>query len=324
MPHEYAASGNKGPRFGLLCSYYYFKRKQLSDLFTRFAPLDVEIMADSGGFQAWSMGTPIAVQDYIAWLKAQGNAVFSYANLDAIGDPVGTWRNQQIMEEAGLLPIPVFHYGSDWKWLDHYQARYPYIMLGGMVSERQRGTKALGRWLLDVFRRASRDVVFHGLGTSSPTLLEAFPFYSADSSSWQSGVRYGSTDLYDPWRHTWVRFQTDGYKHDYDRSPLLHLYGLSTHLMRNVLRTERFDHKNDRSRKGHSLYDTHITSACATSWMVYERYLQERHGKVYIPRSNRPPGMRYYLVNPSDALLRCRQLLPQVEAQLATRDYRKR
>src|SRR5690606_5885633 len=45
---------------------------------------------------------------------------FLYANLDVIGNPELTWRNQKYLEEEhNLSPIPVIHKG-DIKWLDFY------------------------------------------------------------------------------------------------------------------------------------------------------------------------------------------------------------
>jgi hypothetical protein len=156
----------------------------------------VELFLDSGAFSAWSQGKEIDIQDYIAFIKEHKDVITTYANLDVIGDPAATWKNQMIMEDAGLLPLPVFHYGEDIKWLQRILKRnYEYISLGGMVPI---STGDLIHWLDDLFTHYLCDsdgmpiVKVHGFGLTSLRLMLRYNWWSVDSTSWVLTGRMGS------------------------------------------------------------------------------------------------------------------------------------
>ena len=75
----------------------------------------VDLFLDSGAFSAMTQGVKIDIYEYIDFIKEHEDVLEVYANLDVIGSAEGTWKNQMIMEEAGLKPLPVFHYGEDEK-----------------------------------------------------------------------------------------------------------------------------------------------------------------------------------------------------------------
>ena len=95
----------------------------------------VNLFLDSGAFSAKTQGVNINIEDYIAFIKKHRKYINVYANLDVIGNPDATLNNQKIMEEAGLRPIPVFHYSEDpEKYLKPLIKKYDYIAVGGMVG----------------------------------------------------------------------------------------------------------------------------------------------------------------------------------------------
>ena len=156
----------------------------------------VELFLDSGAFSAWSQDKEIKIQDYINFIKEHENVIDVYANLDVIGDAKATWKNQQVMEEAGLTPLPVFHYREDEKWLKRYLAKdYDYISLGGMVPI---STTGLIPWLNKLFDKFLTDkkgmpkIKVHGFGLTSLPLMLRYPWYSVDSTSWVITGRMGS------------------------------------------------------------------------------------------------------------------------------------
>jgi hypothetical protein len=156
----------------------------------------VELFLDSGAFSAWSQGKQINIQEYIAFIKAHLDSITVYANLDVIGDAEATWKNQMIMEKAGLKPLPVYHYGENIKWLQRILTKgYDYISLGGMVPI---STGDLIHWLDDLFTHYICDekgmpkVKVHGFGLTSLRLMLRYPFYSVDSTSWVVTGRMGS------------------------------------------------------------------------------------------------------------------------------------
>lgn len=156
----------------------------------------VDLFLDSGAFSAWAQGQEIKIEDYIAFIKENESSITTYSNLDVIGDPRGTWQNQKIMEQVGLSPLPVFHYGSDLKWLKKILKKgYKYMALGGMVPI---STQALIPWLDDLFSNYLTDekgmpfIKVHGFGLTSLRLLFRYPWFSVDSTSWVVTGRLGS------------------------------------------------------------------------------------------------------------------------------------
>lgn len=156
----------------------------------------VDLFLDSGAFSALTQGITIDIQEYIEFIKKNEKVITHYSNLDVIGDAVGTWKNQKIMEEAGLMPIPVFHYGEDEKWLRKYlEGGYDYLSLGGMVPI---STTALTTWLDRLFLNNLTDkngmpiIKVHGFGLTSFSLMFRYPWYSIDSTSWVVTGRLGS------------------------------------------------------------------------------------------------------------------------------------
>jgi len=154
----------------------------------------VNLFLDSGAFSAMTQGVSIDIQEYIQFIQDNKECIDVYANLDVIGNPGATWKNQLIMEKAGLTPLPCFHYGEDVKWLKLYISKgYEYIALGGMVK-----TPNLISWLDDLWSRYLTDdegvpiVKIHGFGLTGLTLLLRYPWYSVDSTSWVVTGRLGS------------------------------------------------------------------------------------------------------------------------------------
>lgn len=154
----------------------------------------VELFLDSGAFSAMTQGVTIDIQEYIQFIKENEDVIEVYANLDVIGSAELTYKNQRIMEQAGLKPLPVFHYGEDVKWLKKYLAQgYEYIALGGMVK-----TPHLIYWLDDLWHNYLTDakgmpiIKVHGFGLTGLSLMMRYPWYSVDSTSWVVTGRLGS------------------------------------------------------------------------------------------------------------------------------------
>ncbi|HSH25605.1 MAG TPA: hypothetical protein VLA13_08730 [Massilibacterium sp.] len=172
--------------------YSYFHLKQTQGIIMKSNKVD--LFLDSGGFSAWSQGVEIDIQEYIAFIKKHLDVIDVYANLDVIGDAEATYKNQRIMEKEGLCPLPVFHYGSDEKYLKRYLKKYDYISLGGLVPI---STSALIPWLDYIFDTYITDdsgmpaVKVHGFGVTSLRLMLRYPWYSVDSTSWVTTGRMG-------------------------------------------------------------------------------------------------------------------------------------
>ena len=117
------------------------------------------------------------------------------AVLDGIGDPLETYRNQLTMEALGVKPMPCFHAGEDERYLEWYIQNYDYISLGGMVGS---STKQLMLWLDRVWDKYLVDgagkprLKVHGFGITSIPIMERYPWWSCDSSSWIQAGSFGS------------------------------------------------------------------------------------------------------------------------------------
>lgn len=216
----------------LLISYNYYGRMDLDRLFGKHAtvPLpEMDVFADSGAFSAMTKGNVIDIQQYIAWIKRYQHLFKVYAVLDVIRDPIGTLRNQQIMEDAGLRPIPAFHTSEHFAHLEHYiDHGHRYIALGGMAST-AKTVDALMAWLVRCFKLArtlDEPVRYHGFASTSWKLLNTFPWYSVDSSSWNQGFLYGSVTLFDDQVGKFIEFSLSDHKEIIRAAPLLRRYGI--------------------------------------------------------------------------------------------------
>lgn len=157
---------------------------------TRDNLLKLNVLLDSGAYSADQQNTVIDVHQYIAYIKEHKPDI--YFNLDVIGDDVGSWKNQAVMEDAGLNPLPVFHIEDDIKYLYRCIDNYEYFALGGLAGgaseqTRQRFLDVCWDIICDTPDRLPKCKV-HGLGLASPLLVARYPFYSIDTAS---GIHYG-------------------------------------------------------------------------------------------------------------------------------------
>jgi hypothetical protein len=165
-------------------SYHYIKKINFVE---RIREEGVKVFLDSGAFSAFTKGAKTDLPAYCEYIHRCQDIILMPSVLDAIGDPEGTWRNQVEMERRGVRPLPCFHYGEPEALLQHYIKNYEYITLGGMVPI---STPQLKLWLDRLFKDYICDehgkpiVKVHGFGLTSLPLMERYPWYSVDSSTW--------------------------------------------------------------------------------------------------------------------------------------------
>lgn len=260
----------------VLVSYHYYKGVDLDDELGSFATPIEATFADSGGFSAWTKGAVIRTDEYAAWVHRWSHRFTWHANLDVIGSPEGTWRNQIVLEKRhGLTPLPVFHVGEPWVFLDKYLDRgHPYICLGGMVG--RPAPQAL-QWAARCFQRA-RDggfkTVFHGFGQTRRRIADNLPWYSIDSSSWGSGQRYGIVMLWDDGA---ARFRT------------ARMGKADAHRWGRLIR----DHGTDpRELSGGQFNHTVAARTSAVAWLRYADWLRRRY---QVPLVGAEDGPHLYL-----------------------------
>jgi hypothetical protein len=181
----------------ILESYHYVNSQRHVDDMRRQG---AKVFLDSGAFSAHSLGVAIDIDAYCDYIKRnmdilriEDGAVMASV-LDGIGDPLQTYRNQLYMESQGAKPLPCFHFGEDIRYLEWYVANYEYITIGGLVRRTAEDQRVwLDRiWptMLDGSGRPKLKV--HAFGMTAPWLMERYPWYSVDSSSWIQAAAFGS------------------------------------------------------------------------------------------------------------------------------------
>lgn len=166
----------------------------------------VKCILDSGAYSAWGQGIEIDLRDYIRYVQEHKHLLESYVNLDSIpakktleareAAARQSYKNQQVMKEAGLHPIPVFHQGENWLWLEKMlKDGETYIGLSTGGQHRQ-PRPSIYRWLDQCFSRLcdaqGRPLVrIHGFGITSRLLLLRYPCTTVDSTTWELLAGYG-------------------------------------------------------------------------------------------------------------------------------------
>lgn len=168
----------------ILESYHYIFRKSYVKKIRKDG---IKVFLDSGAFSAFTKGVKVDIKKYCRYIQENEDIIECSSVLDAIGDPQGTYVNQCAMEKLGVRPLPCFHYNEDPRYLEYYVANYDHITLGGMVPI---STPQLRYWLDTIWDKYLTDgsgrpkIKVHGFGLTTLTLMERYPWYSVDSSSW--------------------------------------------------------------------------------------------------------------------------------------------
>lgn len=172
----------------------------------------VRLMVDSGAFSVWVKGETIAIEDYTKYIKKYEHLIDSYIVLDQISGRPGhistqaeddaaaeiTFQNFKYMKKEGLDPIPVFHQGERFAWLDRYlndeSCKYIAISCDKMLDAKTRRLRV--SFLDQVFSRLTDErgypiVKTHGLGITSIPLMLRYPWFSVDSTTWSLIASYG-------------------------------------------------------------------------------------------------------------------------------------
>lgn len=173
-----------------LVSYFYVKSKKPEHIL-----VFPDMFLDSGAFSAFVGNAVIDINEYIEFIKGYENRLSIYANLDVIGNAEASHTNYMYMLKRGVKPLPVYHVGSPTEYLHEYFKTADYIALGGMVGKPK---KVLIPFLEKVFSIAKDywPKKIHGFGLTSTSLMQSYPFYSVDSTSWLGPSRYGGIVRY--------------------------------------------------------------------------------------------------------------------------------
>jgi hypothetical protein len=174
--------------------------------------MKVCVYLDSGAYAAWRRGEEINIDEYIDYIKRNEDYIDHYINLDVIPGRPGytptqeevdksanqSYLNLQKMKHAGLNPIPVFHQGEQFYWLDKLiEDGDEYI--GISPAEDMIGWRGPSPhiWLDRVFNHITDTkgvpvVKTHGFGVAKHQLLLRYPWTTCDSTTWTQYPNHGS------------------------------------------------------------------------------------------------------------------------------------
>lgn len=169
---------------------------------------NLNIFVDSGAFSAHTKGKELDVDEYISYVNYHAGMFSVIAQVDTIPGEFGKPKTRAQMLEAPqsswinycyMRPLvidypnltPIFHQGEDFSHLMRILEttfdgeHIPYI---GISPSNDVSTRDKQKWLEHVFRvirdSSNPQVKTHAFGMTSLHLLELYPFYSADSTSW--------------------------------------------------------------------------------------------------------------------------------------------
>lgn len=168
-----------------------------------------KLFIDSGAFSAWTKGSKVNVKEYISWLNERSDDINLCGQVDVIpGDRVfgatpkqvreaaqSTWDNYLFMRKRLKNPdslLYTFHVGEPieflkqaLEWRDENGNPIPYMAFGGMVGKPAKIRDVFLEKCFRTIRESSNpNIKVHAFGMTDFDLLEKYPIYSADSTSW--------------------------------------------------------------------------------------------------------------------------------------------
>lgn len=207
-----------------------------------------KIFIDSGAYTVYTKQKELDVDEYISYINSIDSSIAIAAQVDKIP---GVWGQEKTLEQILKAPalswenylymrervnskdklIPIFHRREDFKWLDlmletTFDGQYiPYI---GIAATTDSSVREKQDWFEKVFKHirhsSNPNVKTHAFGMTSLTLLELYPFTSADSTSWLMTAINGG--IQSPFG---VIYVSEKNKHE-----LGHILGLSAELRKAV------------------------------------------------------------------------------------------
>ena len=169
----------------------------------------VNLLLDSGAFSAWFHKDSIDLKSYIEFIQRNMPLIAAYVSLDTIPGKGGVMdrsqseieesarassANHRIMQKEGLAPIPVFHQGERFYWLEKMiEEGEPYI---GVSPYLRSSVSDIIAWMDKCFTLLTdsegRPVAkTHGFGVTGYRAMIRYPWFSVDSTTWAIAPGYG-------------------------------------------------------------------------------------------------------------------------------------
>ena len=195
----------------VLASYFYLKKlkeEQLKEFFKYVnSSTCKQFILDSGAF-TYIMGskkqkefimnnTEQYIKEYAEFIKKYNIKNYIELDLDCIFGykKVKEIRNK-LEEQVGYKSMPVFHniYRNK-EDLDELIDKYDYICISNFNGKKSKKILPQIKAIVDYANR--KGVKVHGLALTGKEFTSKVKFYSVDSSSWKSGIRFASLPKFD-------------------------------------------------------------------------------------------------------------------------------
>jgi hypothetical protein len=183
--------------------------KQVRYLSTKYADRKFLILIDSGAFSVFNRGMKLDLDLYCQFIE-KVKAVptpheIYFINVDVIPQAKGTTPTAAEIERAceqglenymklrsrGHNTLHTFHQFDDFKYLDIIRNECDTDHYICISPANDQSLESRTHWLREVTKQIKTTTRTHCLGLTAHKILEQLPVFSADSSTWRAGARYG-------------------------------------------------------------------------------------------------------------------------------------
>lgn len=182
-----------------------------------------KLVVDSGAYSMWSRGKEFDMDEYINFLNsnkvietcfwaAEADVIPGRMNVDPTEEeraaaPEKSWNNFLYMIDRVKVPkkiVPIYHQGEDIKHLKRMLSyRYhdgdfiPYIGISPRndvhVGEKVKWYEEIWKVIYEDCAALGRDIpLTHNFGMTTISLMEQYPSYTSDSTSWIRSASFGN------------------------------------------------------------------------------------------------------------------------------------
>lgn len=163
-----------------------------------------DLFLDSWWFAIRTRWLKLSVVDYAKYIQKYWDTYNVIANMDT-NSVEETVRHQEFLEkETGKYILPVYH-GEDfvkwnYKWFEELCEKYDYIGLWGIAgcSYKKEFIEKYFNFCFNIWIKYKTK--FHWFWVTSDFFLKKYPFYSVDSTSWLSVLRFMSISYFKKWK----------------------------------------------------------------------------------------------------------------------------
>lgn len=154
---------------------------------------------DSGVYTARKKGVNISIGDYLTYCVRFKNDVQYFFNLD-LGPHDQQIQHFKMLVGAGVPTIGIVSNLMSFETIQRFVDIYPYIGISYSVMGQTSGsgdyTQYLERLFEYLYKTNQQHVKTHALGLTKPNVMQRFPFFSVDSSTWINPARYGAVYVF--------------------------------------------------------------------------------------------------------------------------------